>query len=108
LAGLEVHRVLGLLDAVDEDVPEGAVDQHLDGVAVHRRAEGQAGQGGHEVLDAGIAFDLELGIAMPADGPDHQAQDHYDAHEARERQPAYAPGSFAHGPHPCSCCCPGL
>ena len=73
--GLEMHGVAGCTDALDEHVEEGAVLVHLDLVAGHGRAQRQARQARHELVDRVVAIDLQRGVAVAADRPDHQDLD---------------------------------
>ena len=65
----EVHRV-----SADRSRPaaleKSAVLEHLDRIAGDRRAERQTGERRDELVDRGIALDVQLGIAMASDRPD--------------------------------------
>ena len=89
-------ELAGRTDARDEHVEEGAVLVHLDLVACHGRAERQARQAGHELVDRVVAFDVQRGVAVTADRPDHQnLDDHQHQQHAAPKRPAHCKTSEA-------------
>ncbi len=75
---LEVDGSLRRPDAADQDIEERPVLMYLHPVACHRRAERQARERGHQLVDRRVALDVQVRVFVAADRPYDQGQEDHD------------------------------
>ena len=70
-----MNRMLRSSDFVNQHIEEGAVFENLDAIAFYRRTERETREGGDQISDGVIAFDLQSRTAVTLDGPNDQHQE---------------------------------